>query len=88
LNTTPAPQVADGARLLLHVLLDIAKSPALAPLIATPLMVMAALIPLLNVADCAVPVDPTARLAKLRLAGETVTLPLLTLLPVPESATV
>ena len=88
LNTTLAEQLAFVARLVPQVLLLIAKSPALVPLIATLLIVMEELVPFVNVADCAALVEPTPVAGNPRDVGDTVTLPLDVLLPVPESATV
>jgi hypothetical protein len=88
LNTTLAEQLAEAARLDPHVLLLMAKSPELAPPRVTPLIVTDDLVPFVNVADCAELVEPTAVLGKPIAVGETVTLPLAELPPVPESATV
>jgi hypothetical protein len=88
LKTTFAEQLAKVARLVPHVLLLMAKSPALAPLTATLLMVIVELVPLVNVAVCAALVAPTAVPGNPSAVGETVTLPPDVLLPVPESAMV
>lgn len=64
LNTIEAVQLADAPRLVEQVLLEIAKSPAFVPVIATLLIVIDELNPFFNVAVCAAVVDPTAVLAK------------------------
>ena len=87
LNTTLAEQLVEAARLVPHVLLLIAKSPALVPPIVTLLIVIEDDVPFVNVADWAALVDPTAVLANPRLVGDTVTLPDV-VPPDPDSATV
>ena len=74
LNTTFTVQLAAAARLEPQVLLEITKSPGLAPPIVILLMVMEDVVPLPNVAVCDALVDPTAVFGKPMLVGETVTL--------------
>lgn len=88
LKTTLAEQLAFVVRLVPQVLLLMAKSPAFVPPIATLLIVMVELVPLVRVAVCAPLVDPTAVAGKPSDVGETVTPPLVVLPPVPERATV
>jgi hypothetical protein len=88
LKTTLVEQLAEAARLVPHVLLLIAKSPALVPPMVTLLMVMEEAVPFVNVADCAALVDPTAVLGNPSDVGDTVTLPPDVLPPVPDNATV
>ena len=86
LKTTFAEQLAAVARLAPHVWLEIANTAALAPVIATLLMVMAADVPLVKVAVCAGLVVPGALFTKERVVGLTLTT--LPGVPVPDSATV
>jgi hypothetical protein len=88
LNTTLAEQLALVVRLAPQVLLLIAKSPALAPPIATLLIVIEPLVPFVRVAICAALVDPTAMFLNPRDVGDTVTLPPDVVPPVPDKAAV
>ena len=51
-----------------------------------PVTVIAILLPLVTVTDCGEVVDPTVVLAKVRLDGDTVTLPVTGVVPVPDKA--
>jgi hypothetical protein len=59
----------------------------LVPEIAMPVTVIAILLPLVTVTDCGEVVDPTVVLAKVRLDGDTVTLPVTGMTPVPDRLT-
>ena len=72
LNMIFAVQLADAPRLEPQVLLKIAKSPALVPVIATLLIVIAAVPLFVSVATFWPPAFPTATLAQVRLVGLTV----------------
>ena len=85
LNRIVAEQLADAARLVPQVLLEIVKSAALVPVIATLLMVIEAAVPLRSDADNDELLEPTATLPNARLVGLTLTV---AEVPVPESATV
>ena len=87
LNATLTEQLADAARLVPQVMLLMAKSPALLPPSVMPLMVMDDFVPLLRVVDWAALVDPTAVAGKPIAVGDTVTLPLEVLPPVPDNVT-
>jgi hypothetical protein len=76
-------QLDNAIRVEPHVLPVIAKSDALAPVIAMPVMATAEAPPLLNVTDFGELVEPMATLGKATLVGETDTLPALELVPVP-----
>jgi hypothetical protein len=65
-------QVALAAKLNPHVLLEIMKSAALAPVSATALIEIESEPPFVNVTDFAAPTLPIATLAQLRLVGLTV----------------
>jgi hypothetical protein len=69
LNTTDAVQLPDAARLVPHVLLEMLKSPAFVPLIATVEIVTDALVPLASVAACDALLVPTAVEANVRVVG-------------------
>ena len=84
LKTTLAKQLAAAARVLPHVLAEIAKSAAFVPVIDTPFTVMDEPSPFFSVAERDALVDPTAVLAKVRLLGLAET----PLVPRPETATV
>jgi hypothetical protein len=86
LNVTDAVQLADAASVLPQVLLDMAKSAAFVPEIATLLMVIDDVSPFFRVADCAAVVEPTVVLAKVSEAGLADTVPLVEV-PVPVKAT-
>jgi hypothetical protein len=75
LNAIAAEQVPDAARLVPQVLLEIRKSAALVPEIATLLMVMEDVSLFDNVPDWDALVEPTKVLAKVRLEGLAETLP-------------
>lgn len=87
LNATEAEQEPAAARLVVHVLLAMLKSPAFVPEIATLLIVIDVLCPFVKVAVCEALVDPTLVLAKVRLAGLADTTPLAAV-PVPVSVMV
>jgi hypothetical protein len=87
LNATIAAQLAEAARLAPQVLLVMEKSPASAPVMATLLMAIAAVPPLLKVAVCDALLEPTIVLAKVRPDGVAVTPPA-GLTPSPVSAIV
>lgn len=90
---------ADGVKVMVTEQLDaaikvepqvlpvIAKSDALAPVIAMLVMVMAEGPALLNVTDFGELIEPIATLGNATLVGETDTLPALELVPVPERDT-
>jgi hypothetical protein len=82
LNVTLAVQLAEAARLVPHVLLEIVKSAELVPETATLLIVIEDASPLFRVADCAALATPTVVLAKAMLAGDAATVPV-ELPPVP-----
>jgi hypothetical protein len=84
LNTTLAEQLPPAARLAPHELVEIAKSDAFAPVIATLFTSMDEPSPFFSVAERDALVDPTAVLAKVRVLGLAET----PLVPSPESATV
>ena len=86
-NAMLAVQLADAARLVPQVLLEIEKSAAFVPEIATLLMVIEVERPLVSVADCVALVDPTVVLENVRLVGLFETLPL-GLVPKPVSVMV
>jgi hypothetical protein len=69
LNTTEAEQVPDAARLVPHDLLEMLKSPAFVPVIATLLIVIDDAVPFLRVADCAALAEPTLILANVSAEG-------------------
>ncbi len=73
LKITAAAQVCDAATLVLQEFVEILKSPAFVPVIATPLMVIAALVPFVSVEDIAELLDPTLRLPNESEVGLTVT---------------
>ncbi len=75
LNAIAAEQVPDAARLVPQVLLEIRKSAALVPEIATLLMVMEDVSLFDNVADWDALVEPTKVLANVRPEGLAETLP-------------
>src|ERR1700677_1777848 len=75
LNATPAVQLAEAARLVPQVLLEMVKSPASVPEIATLLIVIDEASPLFKVAVPAALVDPTVVVANDRLEGVAVTVP-------------
>lgn len=83
-NTTKALQLAKAARVAPHVMLEILKSEAFVPLMATLLILIAVAPPFSNVADCAELVDPTAVAANAKLVGVTVT-PDVDVDPVPDN---
>ena len=62
LNRTDAEQVPGAARLVPHDFVEILKSPAFVPVIATLLMLMEEVVPLDSVADFALLVEPTLML--------------------------
>src|SRR6476646_8758992 len=85
LNVIAIAQLADAARLVPHVLLEIEKSVALAPEIDT-LVIVIAVVPLfLRVAVWAAAVEPTLIAPKVSDVGLSETAPGTT--PVPDSAT-
>ena len=88
LKVTEALQLVEADRLAPQVLLAIAKSPALVPEIATPLIVIDDVCPFVNVADCDALVDPIDVLANVRLEGVAETLPPDPPVPRPVSVTV
>ena len=59
LNTMVAVQLADAARLVLHVLLEMVKSAAFVPEIVTALIVFAVVVPFFRVAVCDALLAPT-----------------------------
>ena len=75
LNTTLAVQLPEAARLVPHVLLEIVKSAAFVPEIATLLIVIDVVSLLVKVTDCAALLEPTAIAANVRLVGLAETLP-------------
>jgi len=75
LNAMDAVQESEAARLVLHVLLAMLKSPAFVPDIATLLNVIEELSPFDRVAVCVVLLDPTFVLANVRLVGLADTVP-------------
>ncbi len=85
LNAIAMVQLADAARLLPQLLLEIKKSPGLVPVTAMLLIVMEEPVPLLKVADCDVLLDPTMTLPNERDVGLMLTAPLI---PNPVSVTV
>ncbi len=87
LNTTLTPQLAEAPRLAPQVLVEIEKSLGLVPPMLMLLIVIADLVPLLNVAVCAELVEPTFVGGK-EFIGDTVTLPPVVLPPVPDRAAV
>jgi hypothetical protein len=87
-NAILTVQLEDAARVAPHDLLEIAKSAELAPEIPI-LLTLIATKPVLSVTDCNGPVEPTAVVAKERLAGATVAFELTGGGdPVPDKATV
>jgi len=72
LNRIVTVQLAAAARLEPHVLLEIKKSVALAPVIDTPLIEIETEPPFVNVTDFPAPTLPSATWAQLRLDGLTV----------------
>jgi hypothetical protein len=80
-------QLDEAIKVEPHVLLVIAKSDALAPVMAMLLIVMADVPLLLNVTDFEELVEPIATLAKVTLVGDTDTPPVLEPVAVPERAT-
>ena len=88
LKTIEAVQLAEAARLVPQLLLEMLKSPGFAPEIETPLIVIDALVPFDSVAACAELLEPTAVLANARLDGLTETVPDVPPVPSPLSATV
>jgi hypothetical protein len=87
LNTMDAVQEPAAARLVLHVLLAMLKSPAFVPAMAMLLIVIDVLCPLDRVTVCEALLDPTLVLANVRLAGLADTVPLGEV-PVPVSVMV
>jgi len=87
LNATLAVQLAEAVRLAPHVFEEMMKSPGLVPVMLMLLNVIVDFVPFVNVAVCAALAEPTEAW-KLRLVGDTVTLPLEVVPPVPVSATV
>jgi hypothetical protein len=86
-NSTLTVQLADGARLAPHVVLAVKKSPELVPESAVLPTVTAMLLPLVIVTGCGAVVEPSVVLANVRLVGDTVTLPVIGTIPVPDSVT-
>jgi hypothetical protein len=86
-NAMLAVQLAEAARLVPQVLLEIEKSPAFVPEIATLLMVIEVERLLVSVADCVALAAPTVVLEKVKLVGLLETLPL-GLVPKPVSVMV
>jgi hypothetical protein len=86
LNVKVTVQLADADKLDPQVLADIAKSPESAPDKAMLLIVMAALLPLLRVADCDVLLEPTLIEPNERVVGLTLTVPA-EAVAVPDKAT-
>jgi hypothetical protein len=84
LNISEMVQLADAARLLPQVLLEIVKSPGFVPVNVMPLIVMEEPVPLVNVADFDELVEPTLIVPNEREVGLILTLPLV---PNPVSAT-
>ncbi|MGC1424441.1 MAG: hypothetical protein WA815_18950 [Terracidiphilus sp.] len=82
-----AEQLDEAIKVEPHVLLVIAKSDASAPAIAMRLIVIGEVPLLLNVTDFEELVEPTATFAKVTLAGDTDTLPVLEPVAVPDRAT-
>jgi hypothetical protein len=80
-------QLEDAIKVAPHVLLVIAKSEELAPVIAIPVMLRTDVPPLLSVTDLGELVDPIATLAKVTLPGDTDTLPAPESVPIPERET-
>jgi hypothetical protein len=80
-------QLDDAIKVEPHVLLVIAKSDALAPVITMLVMVMAEVPPLLNVTDFEMLVEPIATLAKVMLVGDTDTPLALEFVAVPDKET-
>lgn len=72
LKTIAAEQLLAAARLVVHVLDAMEKSPALVPAIATLLMVMVDAVEFERVADCEAVLEPMFVEAKARLEGLTV----------------
>jgi hypothetical protein len=87
LNTTDALHVPDAARLVPHDLLEMMKSPAFVPEMATLLTVIEEVVPLDRVADLAALLTPVLTLPNARLVGATETEPDAGA-PYPVSATV
>jgi hypothetical protein len=86
-NAMLAVQLAEATRLVPQVLLEIEKSPAFVPEIATLLMVIEVERLLVSVADCVALAAPTVVLEKVKLVGLLETLPL-GLVPKPVSVMV
>jgi len=80
-------QLEDAIKVAPHVLLVIAKSEELAPVIAIPVMLRTDVPPLLSVTDLGELVDPIATLEKVTLPGDTDTLPAPESVPIPERET-
>jgi hypothetical protein len=87
LNTILAVQLPEAARLVPHVLLEIVKSAAFVPEIATLLIVIDVVSLLLKVTDCPTLLEPTVTAANVRLVGLAETLAE-GAVPFPDSATV
>jgi len=85
-KTTDAVQLADAASVDPQVLLEIWKSPGLAPENAMLLMVIEVVPPFVSVTALAPPLLPTATYTQFRLVGDTDALPEAAA-PVPDSAT-
>jgi hypothetical protein len=87
LKTIVAVQLADAARVVPQVLVEILNSPAFPPVMATEVMLIDDELPLFSVVVWLALVIPTATLAKLRLVGDTVT-PVEDVEPVPDNEAV
>ena len=80
-------QLDEAIKVEPHVLLVIAKSDALAPVIAMLLIVMVDVLALLNVTDFEELVEPIAMFPKVTLVGDTDTPPVLDAVAVPDRVT-
>ena len=87
INTIEAEQLPAAARLVPQVLLEIAKSPAFVPEMATLLIVIEMLCAFDSVTDCEPLLDPTLMLANEREVGLAETVPFAAV-PVPVSVMV
>lgn len=70
-KVTVTLQLEDAARFAIQVLLEIKKSPAFVPEIATPLIAIGELPRLVKVTGLAIPDDPSATPSHTRLLGST-----------------
>ena len=84
-NAMLAVQLAEDARIATQLLLTIAKSAASGPDMETLVIGMATGLPLFKLTVCTGLDVPTSNVAKVRLVGETLALPIA---PVPDKATV